>query len=125
FRPRNPLRLGGGGAATTLLPRARPGSPMRALLTCLAVLAAAASGCIQAGHPPSTSTAGLPAQAASLGGWQMDCGLGAFEQALNASWGQRCEARASHNPGPKEENWIAVNPTDPRNVVVGAKDLDP
>jgi hypothetical protein len=96
---------------------------MRAAALLLAALVLAA-GCT-APAPATTSPAPAPAPQALAGGWRLDCDLGSHERALNASWGQLCEARASHNPGPKEENWIAINPTDPRNVVVGAKDLDP
>jgi hypothetical protein len=97
---------------------------MRVAFACLAVLALAA-GCTQTGTHPSTTTPAGPAPPALAGGWQLDCTLGGYEQARNASWGQACEARASHSPGPKEETWAQINPTDPRNVVVGAKDLNP
>src|ERR1051326_8491633 len=66
--------------------------------------------------------AGHPALA---GGWQLDCKAGSFERDMNASWGQVWEARASHGAGPKEEMWTAVNPTNPKNVLVAAKDLNP
>ncbi|MHB8585080.1 MAG: sialidase family protein [Thermoplasmatota archaeon] len=83
---------------------------------------AAVAGCVTpTGLPsPSTHLATL-----STGGWTLDCSLGSYEHAMNASWGQTCEARASHTPGPKEETWIAINPTNPDNVVIGAKDLNP
>src|SRR5579884_2798362 len=87
------------------------------LLVAAAILVA---GCVS-----PASTAPPTTQPATIAGWALDCTLGSYEQARNASWGQTCEARASHNPGPKEETWIAINPKDPNNVVVGAKDLDP
>jgi hypothetical protein len=86
----------------------------------LALMAVIVAGCITA---PTTTT--TPPAPASTGGWALDCALGSYEKAMNASWGQSCEARASHNPGPKEETWAEINPTDPNNVIVGAKDLDP
>ncbi|MCA1812490.1 MAG: glycoside hydrolase [Halobacteriales archaeon] len=89
---------------------------MRALVLAAVLLGSALAGCV-------TNSATIPP--AGLNGWMLDCALGASEQARNASWAQRCEARASHSAGPKEETWLAINPTDPRNVVVGAKDLDP
>ncbi|MHB8633864.1 MAG: sialidase family protein [Thermoplasmatota archaeon] len=76
------------------------------------------AGC--AGTPTLTTSSG-PAPAAS----GLDCTLGSFEHALNSTWMQTCEARASHSPGPKEETWVGINPTNPDNVVVGAKDLNP
>ncbi len=85
-------------------------------------LALLAAGCLSSGpSAPASVGAGAPGP----GGWTLDCAQGAYSRAINASWDQACEARASHNPGPKEETWIAINPTDPDNVVVGAKDLDP
>jgi hypothetical protein len=72
----------------------------------------------------STSSPNPTSPATGGQGWRLDCGLGAFELA-RGPWAQTCEARASHTAGAKQETWIAVNPTDPRNVVVGAKDLNP
>ncbi|HEX2022357.1 MAG TPA: sialidase family protein [Candidatus Thermoplasmatota archaeon] len=44
----------------------------------------------------------------------------------NASWTETCLALASPNDSPsKTEIDLAVNPTDPRNVVVSSKDVDP
>jgi hypothetical protein len=85
----------------------------------LALALALLAGCVA----PATNLA--PAATSGTGGWTLDCALGSYEKALNASWGQACEARASHTQGPKEETWAAVNPTDPLNVVIGAKDLNP
>jgi hypothetical protein len=93
---------------------------MRALLLAALLAAPVLAGCV------STSSTLAPAGApAAARGWVLDCDLGAFEQGRNASWGQACEARASHTQGPKEETWLAVNPKDPSNVVIGAKDLNP
>jgi hypothetical protein len=78
------------------------------------------AGCFGASTHSTTAT---PPPVASHG-WTLDCGLGAFERA-KAPWAQDCEARASHTAGAKQETWIAINPTDVRNVVVAAKDLNP
>jgi len=42
-----------------------------------------------------------------------------------AGWSDPCTSRATTKNGPSNENWIAVNPTDPRNVVVMGKDYNP
>ncbi|MHB8604835.1 MAG: sialidase family protein [Thermoplasmatota archaeon] len=42
-----------------------------------------------------------------------------------AAWPDACDMRASIGPGPKEEVSLAVNPKDPKNVVLAAKDLNP
>lgn len=94
---------------------------LRPLLACLTLLALAFAGCM-GDTQTSTSTTPPPLPAS---GWTLDCGQGAFERAVNASWAQTCEARASHSAGPKEETWLAINPKDVQNVVVGAKDLNP
>ncbi|MEA3200625.1 MAG: hypothetical protein QOE90_2053 [Thermoplasmata archaeon] len=88
------------------------------------VLAAAilAAGCVS--NSNNAPTPGAP-QTASLGGWTIDCMLGSYERANNSSWAQTCEARGSHTPGQKQETWIAINPKNPNNVVIGAKDLNP
>ena len=95
---------------------------MRLRLALTALLAAAfVAGCFGPSDRNPNPLIG-PGQS---GGWALDCGLGAYEAANNATWGQVCEARASHTPGQKQEVWLAVNPTDPDNLVIGAKDLDP
>jgi hypothetical protein len=67
-----------------------------------------------------------PAPPAPVRGWLLDCSLGAHERMLaGAAWAQDCEARASHTAGQKQEVWLAANPRDPDNVVIGAKDLNP
>jgi hypothetical protein len=91
-------------------------------LPALVLLALLLAGCAA---PATEQAPGSAGPHASLAGWQLDCNLGAFERARNASWAQDCAARASHTAGAKQEIWIAVNPTDPRNVVLGAKDLNP
>jgi hypothetical protein len=58
----------------------------------------------------------------SVDAWALDCTLGAVE---GGNWSQPCVARASHTAGPKQEIWLAVNPKDPANVVLGSKDLNP
>jgi hypothetical protein len=55
--------------------------------------------------------------------WKLDCTLGAATG--GTGWNQTCVARASHSPRTKAEMWVGINPTDPRNVVVAAKDLNP
>jgi hypothetical protein len=87
----------------------------------LALAALALAGCLSSPAP-----APLTSDAASMGGgWRLDCALGSHERAADATWAQACEARASHSDGSKAEMWLAVNPTDPRNVVIGSKDLNP
>ncbi len=94
---------------------------MRSLPLAL-LLALLAAGCLGATSPGAPATAAPPA----IGGWSLDCGLGAPERALsNGSWPQECVARGSHTPGHKQEVWLAVNPANPANVVVAAKDLNP
>jgi len=97
---------------------------MRALPLAVAAVAAVAAlaGCMSSTPQSSTtsSTSAAPAH-----GWHLDCTLGAATRAVNASWAQDCEARASWLHGPKEETWAAVNPKDPDNVVIAAKDLNP
>ncbi|MEA3200877.1 MAG: hypothetical protein QOE90_2305 [Thermoplasmata archaeon] len=90
---------------------------MRLALLVLALLSAGCASLAPGGAPPS--------QHAAIAGWTLDCGLGAFERANNSSWPQDCVARATHAPGHKQEIWLAINPTDPDNVVIGAKDLNP
>lgn len=89
------------------------------MLLAIAVAATALAGCSSSPNPsPSPSP-----QAET--GWQVDCLQGGYSQLQDASWAQRCEARASHTEGAKQEMWLAVNPADPNNVVVAAKDLNP
>ncbi|MHB8585120.1 MAG: sialidase family protein [Thermoplasmatota archaeon] len=98
---------------------------MRALaVTCVALLGALViAGCVTPSTSPGSSN---PASKALLtGGWTLDCTLGNDSRLINASWAQNCEARASHTPGPKEETWAGVNPTNPNNVVIGVKDMNP
>jgi len=77
---------------------------------------AALAGCANTTEPPTPVVTG----------WTLDCTMGAGERAIpGATWAQDCEARASHTQGQKQEVWLAVNPTDPNNVVIGAKDLNP
>lgn len=90
---------------------------MRAMLLVSCLLLA---GCVQT--PPSADE---PGASAGASGWTLDCAQGGYEKALDPSWPQACVARASHTPLTKAEMWIAVNPTDPSNVVVGSKDRDP
>jgi hypothetical protein len=83
------------------------------LLLVLGLLA----GCVTPGTTPTP-----PSTTVSASGWKLDCNLGA---SAGAGWLQPCVARASTTNGSKAEMWIAVNPTNPLNVVVGSKDLNP
>src|ERR1041385_1901140 len=82
----------------------------------LLIVAALVAGCFSPG-PRVTGT--------ELGGWILDCGIGAHEKAQDPAWLQACGGRASHAVGPKQEVWLAVTPTNPQNVVVAAKDNNP
>lgn len=93
---------------------------MRAALLLLLVLLAA--GCVS---PTATTPPDDVTTRASLNGWSVDCAIGAASKVVNATWKQDCIARASKSPGSKSENWIAINPKDPKNIVIGAKDLNP
>ena len=85
----------------------------------LAVLALVLTGCVTDGGG-GPGGGGGPAPVA--GGYALACdGL-----AGNASWPEDCLAMASPNDSPsKTEIDLAVNPTDPANVVVASKDVDP
>ncbi|MHB8633862.1 MAG: sialidase family protein [Thermoplasmatota archaeon] len=85
------------------------GKPLALALT---LAAAVLAGC--SSQPAATPNAA----------WQLDCSMGLAERA-HAPWAQDCEARASHTPGQKQEVWLAANPHNPDNVVIGAKDLNP
>lgn len=75
------------------------------------------AGCVDL---PGTVT--QPEPGAEPAGYSFDCDLARG----GASWTEPCLAFASPNDSPsKAEIDIAVNPTDPMNVVVGSKDLDP
>lgn len=50
--------------------------------------------------------------------WTMEC-YGAED------WDDPCTSLATRMNGPANENWLAVNPTDPMNVVVMGKDYNP
>ena len=88
-------------------------------LALLLLAAGGLAGCLAAdegapeGQPPADA----------LAGYARDCSVGA---GANASWPEPCLALASPNDSPsKTEIDAAVNPTDPLNVVVASKDLDP
>ncbi|MES2155884.1 MAG: sialidase family protein [bacterium] len=90
---------------------------MRAAVPVILLSFAALSGCMGESPPPTEL---------AIHGWALDCSMGNAERAIpGASWAQDCEARASHTMGQKQEIWVAVNPTDSNNVVIGAKDLNP
>jgi hypothetical protein len=75
------------------------------------------AGCFGA-RPASSPSKGLSATEAD--GYRVDCSIGSQD------WAEPCLAWSSRNDSPsKAEIDIAVNPTDPSNVFVAAKDLDP
>ncbi|HEV8358936.1 MAG TPA: sialidase family protein [Candidatus Thermoplasmatota archaeon] len=78
-------------------------------------LALLLAGCLTSSQPPpGPSGPGGAAQAS----WASICAI--------SNWADSCTARASPNDSPsKTEIDLAVNPSNPLNVVVGSKDLDP
>lgn len=99
-------------AATILFVPLRGGRPMR-VLTLFAVLLFA--GCVSTpGSDPGSGSAD------EVPGMRRACDL-----AQGPAWKEPCLAFASPNDSPgKAEIDLAVNPTDPDNVVVASKDLD-
>ena len=91
---------------------------MRRASALLALLSLLAAGCVT---PPDGGPGGGPGEEAA-DGYALACeGL-----ARNDSWVEPCLAFASPNDSPsKTEIDLAVNPTDPDNVVVASKDVDP
>ena len=88
-------------------------------LLAAAFLLGGLAGCL--GASPGADPEAPPVGA--LAGYEPDCSVAASG---NASWPEPCLAFASPNDSPsKTEIDLAVNPTDPLNVVVGSKDLDP
>lgn len=87
-----------------------------------AIAALALAGCSGSNTTNSSSPTTSPAPAA---GWHLDCTLGPDSRLSNATWAQDCIAKASTTPGTKQEMWLAINPKDPLNVVVGSKDMNP
>lgn len=90
---------------------------MRSLLVATTLVLAAVAGCVtnSADDGPSGSPTATPS------GYALDCSI-----ASPAPWPEPCLAFASPNESPsKTEIDLAVNPTDPLNVVVASKDLDP
>lgn len=99
-------------------PRARPGKSLAVhrMYIPLLALAILVAGCVT--PPPIGPIAPGAPGAPGSSSWSLDCGL--------SNWDETCNARASPNDSPsKTEIDIAVNPTDPRNVFVASKDLDP
>lgn len=90
---------------------------MKASVIAGVVLVATLAGCVSTQDPP-------PPDPTPPSGWALDCGIGNIEQALDPSWPHACAGRASHTPGYKTEVWLAVNPGDPGNVVIGAKEVE-
>lgn len=83
----------------------------------LVVLAVLTAGCLTGKNAPSAPPPGATA------GLFQDCSV--FPGMGNASWQQTCAALASPNDSDsKSEVDVAVNPTDPLNIVVASKDRD-
>lgn len=94
----------------------RGGPPSRGVRLA-AVLSAAllAAGCLDGSDPP-----GDDGPAAASDGYALDCSIG------SPDWSEPCLAWSSRNDSPsKTEIDLAVNPTDPLNVFVASKDMDP
>lgn len=89
-------------------------------LVLLSTLALVLAGCVT---DPGGGDDGGGDDAPGADGYALSCdGLARG----NASWVEPCVAMASPNDSPsKTEIDLAVNPTNPDNVVVGSKDLDP
>jgi hypothetical protein len=78
------------------------------------VVAMVAAGCLAPASPPGPGTPGSGDGAAE---WQQLCSI--------SNWADACTVRASPNEATsKTEIDLAVNPTNPLNVIVGSKDLD-
>lgn len=91
---------------------------VRGSLAALALLAIL-GGCLDDGDGPAEP--GAPA--ASVPGYALDCSIATTDV---PAWAEPCLAWASRNESPsKTEIDLAVNPTDPMNVFVASKDLDP
>lgn len=52
--------------------------------------------------------------------WRLAC-----PESMPDGWAQSCLMRATTTAGSKTEAWLAVNPKDPQNVVLSAKDNNP
>lgn len=89
---------------------------MRLPTLCL-VTALVAAGCLAPDDEPDDGSSATPPPS-----YRLECAIADG----NASWPEACLAMASPNPSPsKTEIDLAVNPTDPENVVVASKDNDP
>lgn len=87
----------------------------RALVLALAVVIA---GC--AAPPPAAPPGAVEGRGLGSTGWRQLC-----SPTMPANWSDPCTVLAtSAGGGPANENWLAVNPTDPRNVVAGGKDYN-
>lgn len=102
--------------AKTPRKRAHRVSPRRAVLGLSLLLLLA--GCISA--PDRTPFLGGEGPPTIAGGWLHDCTI-----ASAANWTDPCTAKGTVTHGPANELMLAVNPTDPDNVVIGAKDYTP
>jgi hypothetical protein len=86
--------------------------------TCMAMIVVAAfvAGCVDPGDPSGDGPSTIDA------GWTLQCPA---IEAPSADWPQDCVHRASTSTRTKAELWVAINPIDPTNVVLGAKDMNP
>lgn len=88
------------------------------LLALLAAIAVLAGGCFD-----RDVTDDEEGRASSADGYALDCSIASTGV---PGWTEPCLALASPNESPsKTEIDLAVNPTDPMNVFVASKDLDP
>src|SRR5688572_13962152 len=91
---------------------------MRILVALALALAAMSPGCLDDGDGDASGGDGE----ADGGGYRLDCSIGSTAP----GWTEPCLAFASRNDSPsKAEIDLAVNPTDPLNVFVASKDMDP
>lgn len=99
-----------------------PNRPILPILVAPLLLVVAAAGCLGSGGDGSGSGGDGDAVAA----YRLDCSIAAPAMQSVAGWTEPCLAFASANDSPsKTEIDLAVNPTDPLNVFVASKDMDP
>src|SRR5688500_13849212 len=110
---RRPPRGRPAAAATR---RGPPSGGMRIPVT-VVLAALLAAGCLGDGDGPPGDLTDAPVGA---DGYAVDCSIG------SPDWVEPCLAWSSRNESPsKAEIDLAVNPTDPLNVFVASKDMDP
>ncbi len=95
---------------------------MRVLLAAATAILAVLAGCLGGDDGDGVTPTPTPP---ATGPYALDCSISKAAVG-NVSWPEPCLALASPNDSPsKTEIDIVVNPTDPLNVVVASKDLDP